>query len=133
MVARSAISRPIFPWSLRPALVTMGFLLMYAAPKSWVVKRTRVNVTYHRSFMQVKGRFVREVLLERDLTGEQRAAFSTTANRCPVQLPWSAALGIETRLVEPEALDDTMVTYCRYALDVSATPLNLGVFPGKVA
>lgn len=57
---------------------------LYAARKAWPLESVVVRVLHRREGLDIKDRFARELVLEGDLTHEQRKRLLDIANRCPV-------------------------------------------------
>jgi putative redox protein len=59
-------------------------LRLYADRKGWPLKSAKVRIVHRRGGLEAKDRFAREIVLEGDLSAEQRLRLLDIANRCPV-------------------------------------------------
>ncbi|HSV02457.1 MAG TPA: OsmC family protein [Phenylobacterium sp.] len=59
-------------------------LRLYADRKAWPLKSTLVRVAHRSGGLEVKDRFAREIVLEGELSPEQRRRLLEIAERCPV-------------------------------------------------
>ena len=57
---------------------------LYAERKGWPLSDVSVRVLHRRDGLDAKDRFAREIILEGDLSEDQRARLMTIANHCPV-------------------------------------------------
>jgi putative redox protein len=73
---------------------------LYAQRKAWPLKSVAVRVLHHRTGLEAKDRFAREIVLEGDLTAEQRRRLLEIANRCPVHLTLERGSDVVTVLAE---------------------------------
>lgn len=63
---------------------TVMTLRLYARRKGWPLKDAIVRVVHRRDGPHDRDRFAREIVLEGDLSAEQRARLLEIADRCPV-------------------------------------------------
>jgi putative redox protein len=63
---------------------TVMTIRLYADRKGWPLRRVSARVLHHRGALDAKDRFAREIVLEGDLTDDQRHRLLEIANRCPV-------------------------------------------------
>jgi putative redox protein len=63
---------------------TVMTVKLYAARKAWPLESVTVRVLHHRDGLDTKDRFARELVLEGDLSSDQRRRLLDIANRCPV-------------------------------------------------
>lgn len=75
-------------------------LRLYAERKAWPLRRALVRVLHRRDAVDAKDRFAREIVLEGDLTAEQRQRLLEIANRCPVHRTLEGGSHIVTVLAE---------------------------------
>jgi len=77
-------------------------LRMYAERKDWQLTRVSVSLSHERVTVDGVGRdrFLRNITLHGDLTGEQRARLLEIANKCPVHRALTQSLAIESRLLD---------------------------------
>lgn len=88
-------------------------LRLYADRKGWPLKSALVRIAHRSEGLEVKDRFAREIVLEGDLSAEQRRRLLAIAERCPVHRTLSRGSEIVTVLtenpdpckLEPEPLD----------------------------
>src|SRR5207249_1814820 len=59
-------------------------LRLYAERKGWPLRSVNVRVLHRSQGLDTKDRFAREVVLDGDLSAEQRRRLLDIANRCPV-------------------------------------------------
>jgi putative redox protein len=75
-------------------------LRLYAERKGWPLKSSKVRVLHRRGGLEAKDRFAREIILEGDLTPDQRRRLLEIANRCPVHLTLERGSEVVTVLAE---------------------------------
>jgi putative redox protein len=75
-------------------------LRLYAERKGWPLKTAKVRVVHKRGGLAAKDRFAREIVLEGDLTRDQRARLLEIANRCPVHETLERGADVITVLAE---------------------------------
>ena len=77
-------------------------LRMYAERKGLSLTRVSVSLSHNKLTLDGIGRdrFLRNITLDGDLTGEQRARLLEIANKCPVHRALTQTLVIESRLVD---------------------------------
>lgn len=75
-------------------------LRLYAEKKGWALRKATVRVLHHREGLAAKDRFAREIVLEGDLSPEQRRRLLEIANRCPVHLTLERGSDVVTILAE---------------------------------
>lgn len=75
-------------------------LRLYADRKGWPLKSADVRVVHRRGGLEAKDRFAREIVLEGDLTADQRARLLDIANRCPVHQTLDRGSEVITVLTE---------------------------------
>ncbi len=95
------------------ACTTMTMRL-YAERKGWPLKQATVRVLHRRDGLQAKDRFAREIVLEGDLSSEQRHRLLEIADRCPVHLTLERGAEVITVLAErplPGKLDPAPVEH----------------------
>jgi putative redox protein len=63
---------------------TVMTVRLYATRKAWPLKAVSVRVLHRRDGLAAKDRFARELVLEGDLTADQRGRLLDIANRCPI-------------------------------------------------
>jgi putative redox protein len=63
---------------------TVMTLRLYADRKGWPLKSSFVRVLHRSDGLDAKDRFAREIVLEGELSEEQRRRLLEIANRCPV-------------------------------------------------
>jgi putative redox protein len=88
-------------------------LRLYADRKGWPMKSALVRVAHRSQGLEVKDRFAREIVLEGDLSPEQKRRLLEIAERCPVhrtlargcEIVSVLAEGREPCELEPEPLD----------------------------
>jgi putative redox protein len=73
---------------------------LYAERKAWPLKSVVVRVLHGRSGLEGKDRFAREMVLEGELTPDQRRRLLEIANRCPVHLTLERGSDVVTVLAE---------------------------------
>jgi putative redox protein len=73
---------------------------LYAQRKAWPLKSVAVRVVHGRSGLEGKDRFAREIVLEGELTTDQRRRLLEIANRCPVHLTLERGSDVVTVLAE---------------------------------
>ncbi len=81
---------------------------LYAERKGWPLKSAKVRVVHRRGGLAAKDRFARELVLEGDLTPDQRGRLLEIANRCPVHQTLDRGSEVITVLTEqpsPSKLD----------------------------
>jgi putative redox protein len=81
-------------------------LRLYADRKGWPLKHVAVRVVHRRGALEAKDRFAREIVVEGDLTPEQRRRLLEIANRCPVHLTLERGSDVVTVLAEPPLAGD---------------------------
>lgn len=57
---------------------------MYATRKAWPLASVVVRVLHRRDGLEAKDRFAREIVLEGELSADQRNRLLEIANRCPI-------------------------------------------------
>lgn len=57
---------------------------LYANRKAWPLRAVTVRVLHHSNGLEAKDRFAREIVLDGELTGDQRRRLLEIAERCPV-------------------------------------------------
>jgi putative redox protein len=82
------------------AACTTMTLRLYADRKSWPLTSAQVRVVHRRGGLEAKDRFAREIVLEGDLTDDQRARLLEIANRCPVHQTLDRGSEVITVLTE---------------------------------
>jgi putative redox protein len=95
---------------------TVMTLRLYAERKGWPLKRATVRVLHHRGALEEKDRFAREIVLEGQLSGEQRQRLLEIANRCPVHQTVERGSDVITVLTEEPLegkLDPAPLEHCR--------------------
>ncbi len=102
---------------------TVMTLRLYADRKEWPLKNAKVRVLHRRDGLETKDRFAREIVLEGDLSPEQRRRLLEIANRCPVHQTLERGSEVITVLAEqpvpghldPEPTDhmDDMMQACQ--------------------
>ena len=75
-------------------------LRLYAERKGWPLKSSKVRVLHRRGGLEAKDRFAREIILEGDLTPDQRRRLLEIATRCPVHLTLERGSEVVTVLAE---------------------------------
>jgi putative redox protein len=63
---------------------TVMTVRLYAERKAWPLRSVSARVVHRRAGLEAKDRFARELVLEGDLTPDQRHRLLEIANRCPV-------------------------------------------------
>lgn len=63
---------------------TLMTVRLYAARKAWPLESATVRVLHRRDGLDTQDRFARELVLEGDLSLDQRRRLLDIANRCPV-------------------------------------------------
>jgi len=71
---------------------------LYATQKQWSVARISVRVVHHRKTLTARDAFDREIMLDGDLSDEQRTRLLQIAERCPVHLTLDHGADIRTTL-----------------------------------
>jgi putative redox protein len=79
---------------------TVMTLRLYADRKGWPLRRASVRVLHQRGALEAKDRFAREIVLDGDLTDDQRRRLLEIANRCPVHLTLERGSDVVTVLAE---------------------------------
>jgi putative redox protein len=112
------------PYDLLSAVLgacTAMTLRMYARRKGWPLARVRVCVGHSRDAKATPpDAFVREIVLEGDLSADQHARLVEIAQRCPVHRTLENGSRVQTR--EAEALEPLrgVETAGQHALDMTA-------------
>jgi putative redox protein len=75
-------------------------LRLYATRKGWPLTRVTVRVLHRREGLEAKDRFAREIVLEGELSAEQRRRMLEIANRCPVHKTFERGVQVVTVLAE---------------------------------
>jgi putative redox protein len=98
---------------------------LYAEHKAWPLTSIRVRVVHRREALEAQDRFAREIVLEGDLSPEQRRRLVEIAEHCPVHRTLERGSRIGTVLAEaplagwldPEPTDHAshMVEACEQA------------------
>jgi putative redox protein len=83
---------------------TLMTIRLSAARKKLPLSRVRVNVTHHRSGLDARDVFAREILLEGELDDAQKAKLVDIAEHCPVHVSLHGGSDIQTTLVQPDRL-----------------------------
>jgi len=94
---------------------------LYAEKKGWPLKSAVVRVLHHRDGVDAKDRFAREIVLEGDLSSEQRHRLLEIANRCPVHRTLERGSDVITVLAEhprPDGLDPEPIEHMRDMIEV---------------
>jgi putative redox protein len=101
---------------------TVMTLRLYATRKGWPLTGSTVRVVHRREGPHGRDRFAREIVLEGELSPEQRARLLEIANRCPVHATLEHGADILTILaqrataggLDPEPVDHmaAMETAC---------------------
>lgn len=73
---------------------------LYADRKAWPLRRVAVRVLHGRTGLEAKDRFAREIVLEGELSHEQRRRLLEIANRCPVHQTLERGSDVITVLAE---------------------------------
>jgi putative redox protein len=85
---------------------TLMTIRLYATRKNLALSRVRVKVTHHRTGLEARDVFVREIALEGELDDAQKAKLLEIAERCPVHVSLHRSSDVQTRLVQTEPLMD---------------------------
>jgi putative redox protein len=110
------------PYDLLSAAIGACSLMtirLYARRSSWPLERVRVKVTHHRSSLEARDRFVREIFLTGALDEAQRAKLLDISRRCPVHKTMERGADIETTLLPGAAPDAQATTLCEHARDAN--------------
>jgi putative redox protein len=75
-------------------------LRLYAERKGWPLRRATVRVLHRRDGLDARDRFAREIVLEGELSPEQRRRLLEIANRCPVHKTLERGIDVITVLTE---------------------------------
>lgn len=75
-------------------------LRMYAERKGWPLASATVRVLHRSGGLTARDRFAREILIEGDLSPEQRRRLLEIANRCPVHQTLERGADVITVLAE---------------------------------
>jgi putative redox protein len=78
---------------------TLMTMRLYAERKGWPLARARVKVTHHRSGLEARDVFSRDIALEGDLDDDQRTRLIEIAQRCPVHLTLERGADVTTTLL----------------------------------
>jgi putative redox protein len=98
---------------------TLMTVRLYADRKKWPLARVRVRVTHHRSALQARDVFAREIILEGPLDDTQKSRLIEVAERCPVHLTLHRGADVETTLVPgDQPLPDKPPTGCEHMKDM---------------
>jgi putative redox protein len=79
---------------------TLMTIRLYAARKGWPLAAVKVRVVHRRAGLEAQDRFAREIVLEGELTPEQRQRLKAIAERCPVHQTLERGSLIGTILAE---------------------------------
>jgi putative redox protein len=80
---------------------TVMTLRLYADRKGWPLKGVTARVLHGRAGLAGKDRFAREIVLDGELSPDQRRRLLEIANRCPVHQTLERGSDIVTVLAEP--------------------------------
>ncbi len=75
-------------------------LRLYAERKGWPLASAKVRVLHRSGGLAARDRFAREIVLEGELTPEQRRRLVEIANRCPVHQTLERGADVITVLAE---------------------------------
>ena len=75
-------------------------LRLYADKKSWPLRSVTVRVLHRRDGLAAKDRFAREIVLEGDLSEDQRLRLLEIAKRCPLHQTLERGSDVMTVLAE---------------------------------
>ncbi|CAN7343470.1 OsmC family protein [Phenylobacterium sp. LjRoot225] len=73
---------------------------LYATRKQWPLDAVTVRVLHRRDGLEAKDRLAREIVLDGDLTPDQRLRILEIANRCPVHQTLTRGVDVITVLAE---------------------------------
>ena len=76
-------------------------LRLYADRKGWPLRQALVRVVHRREGLDRRDSFAREIVLEGDLTSEERRRLVEIAERCPVHRTLGRGSEIVTVLADP--------------------------------
>jgi putative redox protein len=79
---------------------TVMTVRLYAERKGWPLKNATVRVLHRRGSLDAKDRFAREIVLDGDLSPDQRHRLLEIANRCPVHQTLERGSDVITVLAE---------------------------------
>ncbi len=79
---------------------TVMTLRLYAERKGWPLDTAKVRVLHRRAGLEGKDRFAREIVLEGDLSHDQRRRLLEIAEHCPVHLTLERGAEVVTVLAE---------------------------------
>jgi putative redox protein len=79
---------------------TVMTLRLYADRKAWPLKAVKVRVLHRRESLEAKDRFARELVLDGELSQDQRRRLLEIANRCPVHRTLERGSEVITVLAE---------------------------------
>jgi putative redox protein len=93
---------------------------LYAERKGWPLKSVAVRVLHRSGGLQTRDRFAREIVLEGDLSGEQRHRLLEIAERCPVHQTLDRGADVITILAETPLPDRRDPIPVEHAKDMAA-------------
>jgi len=94
-------------------------LRLYAERKSWPLRGVKVRVVHHSGDLETRDRFAREIVLEGELTPEQRHRLLEIAERCPVHKTLERGMDVITVLAEQPQPGHLDPDPCEHAEDMA--------------
>lgn len=98
---------------------TVMTLRLYADRKGWPLKSSFVRVLHRSAGLEARDRFAREIVLEGELTEDQRRRLLEIANRCPVHKTLSRGSEVVTVLMHEPPRDRLCAEPLEHALEMS--------------
>lgn len=98
---------------------TVMTLRLYADRKGWPLRQSLVRVLHRSDGLNSKDRFAREIVLEGELSAEQRQRLLEIANRCPVHQTLERGSEIVSVLVQRPPEEDLCPEPLEHAVEMA--------------
>jgi putative redox protein len=99
------------------SLMTMR---LFATENKWPLEHIRVRVSHHRTGLQGRDVFLKEIQLLGSLSEQQQQKLADISKQCPVQVTIGRGSDVQTVLSSSEPLKDTATTRCEHMRDMHA-------------